>query len=96
MEKVCANCFTLTAVSLFQSAVQYHNVRESLVRPIGAPFTVGLGRPAASSFLLSSAEELGQEGLSSTFLWIEGGDGEGKEKGKRGGRKGEKGEGERR
>ena len=53
------------------------------VRLVGAPFTVGLGRPAASSFLLSSTEELGQEGLSSTFLWGEEreGEGEGGEKG---------------
>ena len=39
------------------------------MRRIGALFTVGLGRPAASSFLLSSAEELGQKGLSSIILW---------------------------
>ena len=38
---------------------------------------MGLGRPAASSFLLSSAEELGQKGLSSTILWGVGGNTEG-------------------
>ena len=66
---------------------------------IGAPFTVGLGRPAASSFLLSSAEELGQKGLSSTFLWGEGRRGEERRgEGRRGeGRRGEgrRGEGRR-
>ena len=50
-----------------------------------APFTEGWGRPAASSFLLSSTEELGQEGLSSGLHW----DGEGGVGEREGGREGE-------